>query len=50
MKRLLVPALAAAIAATAGAVLAEQDSTATTQNGEALATFAGGCFWCMEPP
>ena len=20
------------------------------QTGEALATFAGGCFWCMEPP
>ena len=50
MKRLLVPALAAAIGAATGAVLAEQDSTATTQNGQALATFAGGCFWCMEPP
>jgi peptide-methionine (S)-S-oxide reductase len=21
-----------------------------TQAGPALATFAGGCFWCMEPP
>jgi peptide-methionine (S)-S-oxide reductase len=50
MKRLVVPALAAAMALAAGAVVAEQDSTATTQNGQALATFAGGCFWCMEPP
>lgn len=22
----------------------------TPSQGEALATFAGGCFWCMEPP
>lgn len=22
----------------------------TTNNGLAKATFAGGCFWCMEPP
>jgi peptide-methionine (S)-S-oxide reductase len=51
MTRLLVPALAvAAMAAAAGAVLAQQDAAATTQDGQALATFAGGCFWCMEPP
>jgi peptide methionine sulfoxide reductase MsrA len=20
------------------------------KDGHAVATFAGGCFWCMEPP
>jgi methionine-S-sulfoxide reductase len=51
MKRPLIPILAAAaMALAAGAAMAEQDSTATPQNGQALATFAGGCFWCMEPP
>ena len=25
-------------------------SAATTTSGNAIATFAGGCFWCMEPP
>ena len=27
----------------------ERSSTANAE-GHALATFAGGCFWCMEPP
>jgi len=22
----------------------------TSEKNHALATFAGGCFWCMEPP
>ena len=25
-------------------------ATVTTANATAKATFAGGCFWCMEPP
>jgi peptide-methionine (S)-S-oxide reductase len=25
-------------------------SAATATSGQAIATFAGGCFWCMEPP
>ena len=57
----LIPALAAAAIAlaTAGA-LAQQDSTtipkdgmakdAMAKEGHASAIFAGGCFWCMEPP
>ena len=38
--KILLAALALALAAAPG------DARA----GEALATFAGGCFWCMEPP
>jgi methionine-S-sulfoxide reductase len=50
MTRPFVPVLAAAMALAAGTVVAEQDATATPEDGQALATFAGGCFWCMEPP
>jgi peptide-methionine (S)-S-oxide reductase len=51
MPRRLIPTLAAAtVALVAGAGLAEQDATAAPEDAQALATFAGGCFWCMEPP
>jgi methionine-S-sulfoxide reductase len=32
--------------------LGQRDKPPVVQarQGEALATFAGGCFWCMEPP
>jgi peptide-methionine (S)-S-oxide reductase len=47
----LMPALAAiAIALAAAGAVAQQDSTTMPKDGHALATFAGGCFWCMEPP
>jgi peptide-methionine (S)-S-oxide reductase len=47
----LVPTLAAvAIALGAVGTFAQQDSAPLPEDGQALATFAGGCFWCMEPP
>ena len=47
----LIPALAAvAIALGAAGAVAQQDAITMLKDGHALATFAGGCFWCMEPP
>jgi peptide-methionine (S)-S-oxide reductase len=47
----LIPALAGvAIALAAAGAGAQQDATTMPKDGHALATFAGGCFWCMEPP
>src|SRR2546428_499845 len=37
--------IAALLAAPALACFAQQPAA-----GNAVATFAGGCFWCMEPP
>jgi peptide-methionine (S)-S-oxide reductase len=51
MRPRLIPALAAAVAlAAAGAALAQQETATMAKDGHAVATFAGGCFWCMEPP
>ncbi len=51
MNRRVLRALAwlPALALLAG--LASGESPAAADSGErAVATFAGGCFWCMEPP
>lgn len=40
-------AVTLALATALGAMSA---SAATATGGRAIATFAGGCFWCMEPP
>jgi peptide-methionine (S)-S-oxide reductase len=45
MRTMLVATLA--VATALGAMSA---SAATATSGHAIATFAGGCFWCMEPP
>ncbi len=50
MRRHLAPALALAAIAL-GATAAAEDKAALPAAGQtAVATFAGGCFWCMEPP
>jgi peptide-methionine (S)-S-oxide reductase len=47
----LIPALAAvALAFASAGAVAQEDADTMPKNGQAVATFAGGCFWCMEPP
>jgi methionine-S-sulfoxide reductase len=43
-------ALVIALAVSAAGAGAQQESSTLSVDGQAVATFAGGCFWCMEPP
>jgi len=47
--RSVISASLAALCLTSGA-LQSAGQTAATSKAPATATFAGGCFWCMEPP
>ncbi len=52
-KRLSTSLAVAALVGSAIAFVAAESQTAATPpaaSGLAKATFAGGCFWCMEPP
>lgn len=61
MRRLVLAAAVAGVVGVAGAALARAGGPGTDRSPEpaaapapqartAKATFAGGCFWCMEPP
>lgn len=51
MQQLLSFPIGAILALLALPALADSETNAGAQgDGHARATFAGGCFWCMEPP
>ena len=50
LKRFHIAALAAALSAVIGTTAATPARAASPAPGKAHATFAGGCFWCMEGP
>ena len=50
IKSLLASALALALSASLAAAGERTQEAAPPPAGLAAATFAGGCFWCMEPP
>jgi peptide-methionine (S)-S-oxide reductase len=50
MKTVPAPRLFAPFAAALAALLLLAGPAPAQTPGAAVATFAGGCFWCMEPP
>ncbi len=48
--KLAAAILAALLGAALGAALGAHAAQPAERAGLATATFAGGCFWCMEPP
>jgi peptide-methionine (S)-S-oxide reductase len=50
MRRHLARALAVAAIALGASAAAEDQAAMPAAGQTAIATFAGGCFWCMEPP
>ncbi len=50
MQRHPIAALVIVMTLSTVGVSAQQEASTAPVNGQAVATFAGGCFWCMEPP
>ncbi len=50
MAVLVLAALASAASVVAPRVRGESEPAPPPAGGTATATFAGGCFWCMQPP